>query len=135
MCNKNAFRRDQYILDACAVCDYNNYTDVWDGMMQDVTEQLQAAWQVASLERGDTLDNNNNNSSSMQLPPNSHMLTLENSDITDFFARFKPEHPLKAVNKERVQICNFRPTSAMTKKLDEAEKIYRQLVANKAYQS
>ena len=116
MCNKNAFRREQYILDACAVCDYNNYTDVWDAMMQDVTNQLQAAWQVSQL-----LQSTTTTTSHVNLPADTHILTLENSDITDFFARFKPEHPLKAVNQERLNNCNFRPTSAMTKKLAQAQ--------------
>lgn len=125
MCNKNAFRREKYILDACAICDYNNHTDVWDEMMQDVTDQLQAAWQVSQLQT---------HSDQIQLPSDTQILTLENSDITDFFARFKPGHPVKAVNQEKLRICNFRPTSAMTKKLAQAQKIYRQLVANKGYQ-
>ena len=112
MCNRNAFRREQYILDACAICDYNNHTDVWDEMMHDVTDQLQAAWQVSQLQT---------HNDQIQLPGDTQILTLENSDITNFFARFKPDHPLKAVDQEKLRICNFRPTSAMTKKLAQAQ--------------
>ena len=91
-------------------------------MISDVTDQLEAAWQVSQLQY------------SVRLPTDTQILTLENNDITDFFARFKPDYEMRGFNKERLGNCNFRPTSAMTKKLAHAEKIYRQLVANTAYQ-
>ena len=122
MCNRHLEKRSQRVLDACKVCEYDDYTDVWDDMMKEVTQQLEAAWQVARLE------------TNTSLPANTKVLVMENNDITDFFGRYKPENKLFVSNKEKVLTCNFRPTSTMMKKLERAQRIYRQLVANLAYQ-
>ena len=110
------------------VCDYNNGTEVWDGMIEEVNEQLQAAWQVSRVFRGSL---NNTNVSS--LPAGTTILTLESNDISDFFQQYKPDLKLKQANRERLDVCEFRITSEMARKLRSAQFYYRQLVANIDY--
>mmetsp|Transcript_13925 Transcript_13925/g.26693 ORF Transcript_13925/g.26693 Transcript_13925/m.26693 type:complete len:335 (+) Transcript_13925:152-1156(+) len=126
MCNKNYFRRPQHIIDTCKACDYNNGTEVWDGMIQEVNDQLQGSWQVSRVFLGSL-------NTSVSLPADTTILTLESSDITAFFERYKPDLKLKQANRERLDVCEFRITSEMARKLRSAQFFYRQLVANIDY--
>ena len=143
MCNRHPDRRSPRVLAACQACTYENFTDVWDEMIQDVTNQLQASWHVSRLR----IPSGTNSSSDappddslvaiptrqVSLPQDTIMLTLETDDITAFFTKYKPKFKLKQRNQALHDTCNFRPTSAMTQKLYRAQAIYRQLVANVDY--
>ena len=109
-------------------CDYNNGTDVWDEMIQEVTDQLQAAWQVSRVFVLESL-----HTASVSLPSDTTILTLESSDVSDFFGRYKPALTLLQANRERLDVCEFRITSEMARKLRPAQTFYRQLVANVDY--
>lgn len=95
-------------------------------MIQDVTDQLHSAWLVSRVFLGSL-------NRSVSLPLDTKILTLEASDISNFFGRFKPDLDLPQANKERLGVCEFRISSEMARRLRDAQFYYRQLVANVDY--
>ena len=126
------------MLEACQACDYEQYTDVWDEMIETVTTQLESTWNISRWHTGAMYgggDDGDDEDDDVRVPEDTKVLVLETSDITDFFTQYKPNQKLRTKNEESLNVCNFHPTSAMLRKLRTAERYYRQLVANVDYVS
>lgn len=118
-CNKNLDRRPPRILAACQACNYSEYTDVWDGYVDEINRQVDSVFKVAHY-----------------LAPNQlsmpwdriQVFTMEPNDIDDFFYQWNPDYKFPPQNAEELSTCNFRVPSIMMKKLRPAQALYRQLV-------
>lgn len=116
-CNRNLHKRTERQLAACNACNYDEYTDVWDEFVDEITGQLEAAYHISRYDSATAI-----NLDQVQI------LVLETPDIDNFFAQWKPEMSLKSFNKAKNHHCDFRPAAEMFHKAARARDFYRQLV-------
>jgi hypothetical protein len=119
-CNKNWEKRNEIMQAACLACNYDTYTDkVWNRLAARIVEQVAGAWKVMQLQ------------TDVKLPWDriNGIVGLEPNDLDAFLKAWKPQTTFIKANEETVDICYFRLTSTLLKRLGPAAEWYRRLVA------